>query len=420
MDFIDNLRWRGILCDVTPGAEQLLQSGDMVTGYIGFDPSADSLGVGNLAQVMVLRHFQEAGHRPLVLIGGATGRVGDPSGKKDQRRRLTADEVKHNAERIKSQLSKFLRADGDNAVMFVDNSDWFNDIKFVDFADEIGQHFTVKNMLSKESVKGRMDNGMSFTEFCYQLMQGFDFLALWRNGVKVQLGGSDQWGNMTAGVELIRKKEGGEAHAITTRLVTKTDGTKFGKSEAGNVWLDPVKTSPFKFFQFWLNLSDEDALKMIRVFSTRGRDTIIQLAEAHQEKPNARILQNALAEEVTAMVHSDEVLARVKEMSATLFNQAGGLSELLSADLIGAFDSDVTFVIPKSKLSDGIVALIGEHTAIQPSKGEARKVLLNNGITINDIKMSIDSDLPEPLCGNLFVIRRGKKNHFLVKVDDNG
>ena len=311
MGFVDELKWRNMLHDAMPGTEELLNKG-MVKGYIGFDPTADSLGVGNMVQIMTLLHFQRAGHKPIALVGGATGMVGDPSGKSAERNLQTPEQVEYNLNCQKKQLEKFLDFNcGANSAEIVNNYDWFKQFTFLDFIREAGKHITINYMLAKDSVKNRLENGMSFTEFTYQLIQGYDFFHLWKNeGVMLQMGGSDQWGNIVTGTELIRRKAGGEAYALTTPLIKKADGTKFGKSEGGNIWLDPKKTSPYKFYQFWLNVSDEDAEKFIKIFTFLDRPTIEALIEEHRQDPGRRVLQKRLAEEVTTFVHGKEALGK--------------------------------------------------------------------------------------------------------------
>jgi tyrosyl-tRNA synthetase len=420
MGFVDELRWRNMLHDIMPGTEDLLNK-EVVTGYIGFDPTADSLGIGNMVQVMTLLHFQRAGHKPMAVIGGATGRVGDPSGKTAERSLLSVEEIQHNLDCQKKQLEKFLDFNcGANSAEIVNNYDWFKNFTFLDFIREAGKHITINYMLAKDSVQNRLETGMSFTEFTYQLIQGYDFYWLWKNkNVKLQLGGSDQWGNIVTGTELIRRKEGGEAYALTTQLIKKADGTKFGKSEGGNIWLDPKKTSPYKFYQFWLNATDADAPNLIRIFSLKNREEIEALEKQHSEAPHLRLLQKALAEEVTARVHSPEALERAKETTEILF---GGSSfedfKRLSEEEIEDALGDLRYDVNKDFFSGeaDAVSLIGEQAAIFPSKGEARKSIQGNGVSINKQKWTLDKKITsnDLLYGKYLLVQKGKKNYYLI------
>ncbi len=424
MNFVEELRWRGMLHDIMPETEQLLNK-EMVKGYIGFDPTSDSLGIGNMVQVMTLLHFQKCGHKPIALVGGATGMVGDPSGKSAERNLLTEDELQYNLNGQRKQLEKFLDFNcGVHSAEIVNNYDWFKNFSFLDFIRDVGKHITVNYMMGKDSVQNRLENGMSFTEFSYQLVQGYDFYYLWKNhGVKLQLGGSDQWGNIVTGTELIRKKEGGEAYAITTQLIKKADGTKFGKTESGNVWLDAKKTSPYKFYQFWLNAADEDVKSWTRVFSMKGKEEIENLEMEQSANPHLRILQKTLAEEITARVHSAEDLQQAIKASEILFGKATkeNLLQLNDSQILDVFDGVPTFTLSKDKLSGGIniLDMLAQETTILPSKGEARKLVQANGIAINmekyaDINGTIQTD--QLIHGNYLVVRKGKKEYNLIRV----
>lgn len=421
-NFVEELKWRGMLKDIMPGTEELLTN-EVVTGYIGFDPTADSLGVGNLVQIMTLLHFQRCGHKPIALVGGATGMVGDPSGKSAERNLLDEATLQRNLNAQKKQLEKFLDFSGENGAMIVNNYDWFKNMSFLDFIRDVGKHISVNYMMAKDSVQNRLENGMSFTEFAYQLVQGYDFFYLWeKHGVKLQMGGSDQWGNITTGTELIRRKAGGEGFALTTPLIKKSDGTKFGKSEGGNVWLDAAKTSPYKFYQFWLNAADEDAVNYIRIFSLQEKEALEQLEAQHREAPHLRILQKALADELTARVHSPEALQKAKDTTDILFGSAGieELLKLSSSELEDAFDANVTFRISKSDFETAdVIALLAEKSAVFPSKGEARKMIQGNGVSINKVKIGADKKLAaaDLLFGNCLLVQKGKKNYYLLIIE---
>lgn len=422
-NFVEELRWRGMLHDIMPETEELLTS-EMVSGYIGFDPTADSLGVGNMVQIMTLVHFQRAGHKPIALVGGATGMVGDPSGKSAERNLLDLETLQHNLDCQKKQLEKFLDFDcGNNSAEIVNNYDWFKEFDFLGFIRDVGKHMSVNYMMAKDSVKKRLDTGMSFTEFSYQLIQGYDFYHLWKNnGVKLQMGGSDQWGNITTGTELIRRLGRGSAHALTTPLIKKADGTKFGKSEGGNVWLDPARTSPYAFYQFWLNASDADAENYIKIFSIKSREEIEALIAEHAEAPFKRALQKALAEEITVRVHSQADLDNALAASQILFGKAteDQLRSLDRATLESVFEGVPQFELAASDLEGGldIVEALAEHTAVFPSKGEARKMVQGNGVAINKTKVGVDKVLTKDdvVAGGLIIVQKGKKNYFLVKV----
>jgi tyrosyl-tRNA synthetase len=422
MNFVEELKWRGMLHDIMPETEKLLNT-EMVKGYIGFDPTSDSLGIGNMVQVMTLLHFQRCGHKPIALVGGATGMVGDPSGKSAERNLLSEEQLQFNLNGQKKQLEKFLDFDcGANSAELVNNYDWFKGFSFLEFIRDVGKYITVNYMMSKDSVKNRLENGMSFTEFSYQLVQGYDFYYLWKNqGVKLQLGGSDQWGNIVTGTELIRKKGEGEAYAITTQLIKKADGTKFGKTESGNIWLDANKTSPYKFYQFWLNASDADVKNWIRVFSMKGKEEIEALEQQQDEAPHLRILQKTLAEEITVRVHSREDYEQALKSSEILFGKATKeqLEQLTDAQLLDIFDGVPTFNIANDKLSSGVTILdiLAQETTILPSKGEAKKLVCANGIAVNlekfaDINGVLTSE--NLINGKYLVVKKGKKDFYLI------
>jgi tyrosyl-tRNA synthetase len=422
-NFVEELKWRGMLHDIMPDTEELLTQ-EMVSGYIGFDPTADSLGVGNMVQIMTLVHFQRAGHKPIALVGGATGMVGDPSGKSAERNLLDLATLNHNLESQKAQLAKFLNFDcGENSAEIVNNYDWFKEFDFLGFIRDVGKHMSVNYMMAKDSVKNRLETGMSFTEFSYQLIQGYDFYHLWKNnGVKLQMGGSDQWGNITTGTELIRRLGRGSAQALTTPLIKKADGTKFGKSEGGNVWLDPKRTTPYAFYQFWLNAADSDAENYIKIFSIESRETIEALIAEHAEAPHQRKLQKALAEEITVRVHSQEDLENAQAASEILFGKAteDQLRRLDNDTLMSVFEGVPQFELSAAALEGGldIVDALAEVTTIFPSKGEARKMVQGNGVAINKTKVTVDKQLTseDVVAGNLILVQKGKKNYYLVRV----
>jgi tyrosyl-tRNA synthetase len=422
-NFVEELKWRGMLYDIMPDTEELLTQ-EMVSGYIGFDPTADSLGVGNMVQIMTLVHFQRAGHKPIALVGGATGMVGDPSGKSAERNLLDLATLNHNLESQKAQLAKFLNFDcGENSAEIVNNYDWFKEFDFLGFIRDVGKHMSVNYMMAKDSVKNRLETGMSFTEFSYQLIQGYDFYHLWKNnGVKLQMGGSDQWGNITTGTELIRRLGRGSAHALTTPLIKKADGTKFGKSEGGNVWLDPKRTTPYAFYQFWLNAADSDAENYIKIFSIESRETIEALIAEHAEAPHQRKLQKALAEEITVRVHSQEDLENAQAASEILFGKAteDQLRRLDNDTLMSVFEGVPQHELSAAALEGGldIVDALAEVTTIFPSKGEARKMVQGNGVAINKTKVTVDKQLTseDVVAGNLILVQKGKKNYYLVRV----
>jgi len=413
-----------MLHDLMPGTEEKLLQGTC-KGYIGFDPTADSLGVGNLVQVMTLLHFQRSGHQPYALIGGATGMVGDPSGKSEERNLLDLDQLRHNQERQKAQLERFLDFTTlENPAVLVNNYDWFKEFSFLGFIRDVGKHLPVNYMMAKDSVKRRLETGMSFTEFSYQLIQGYDFYHLWKeHGMVLQMGGSDQWGNITTGTELIRRMAGGEAYALTTPLIKKADGSKFGKSESGNIWLDPARTSAYHFYQFWLNAADADAPGYLRIFSLKTRAEIEALEAEHQQAPHLRLLQKALAEEVTSRVHSAEATALAQKAAEILFGKAGKneLFHLDAATLHDALQGVETHPISKDLLASGpdAVALLAEHTAVFPSKSEARKMLQANGVSVNKEKIGPEKifGLDDLFADGVLLIQKGKKNYLLIKAE---
>lgn len=427
MNFIEELTWRGMIHTMMPGTDEQLNK-EMTTAYLGIDPTADSLHIGHLCGVMMLRHFQRCGHKPLALVGGATGMIGDPSGKSAERNLLDEKTLRHNQEAIKKQLAKFLDFDSDvpNRAELVNNYDWTKDVTFLDFAREIGKHITVNYMMAKDSVQKRLNgearDGLSFTEFTYQLLQGFDFLHLYQEkNCKLQLGGSDQWGNITTGSELIRRKTGGEAFALTCPLITKADGGKFGKTESGNVWLDARYTSPYKFYQFWLNVSDADAEKYLKIFTFLSKEEIEQLVREHEENPGARPLQKRLAKEVTTMVHSEKDYEAAVEASQILFSNNAGeaLKALDEQTLLDIFDGVPRFAISRAELEEGIpmLDLLAVKTQVFPSKGEARKMVQGGGVSLNKEKITDPAatiDASALLGGKYLHIQKGKKNHFLL------
>ena len=430
-NFVEALRWRGMIHDMTPGTEEQLTK-EMTTAYVGIDPTADSLHIGHLVGIMMLKHLQLAGHKPLALIGGATGMIGDPSGKSQERNLLDEATLRHNQECLKQQLAKFLdfETEESNKAELVNNYDWMKDFSFLEFIRDVGKHITVNYMMSKDSVKKRLSaesaSGMSFTEFTYQLVQGYDFLYLYQHKqCKLQMGGSDQWGNITTGTELIRRKMGAEnqAFALTCPLITKADGGKFGKTESGNIWLDPEKTTPYAFYQFWLNCSDEDAAKYVKIFTLMSRDEIDKLIEEHNQAPHLRVLQKALAREITIRVHSEEALKGAEEASQILFGKATteALRRLDEKTLLSVFDGVPTVTVSKEKVSEGrdITEFLAAETAIFASKGEARRMLKDNGLSVNKEKVNdtyqiSNSDL---LNGRYILIQKGKKNYYLVIVE---
>lgn len=428
MNFIEELSWRGMIHDMMPGTEELLAK-EMVSAYVGIDPTADSLHIGHLVGVMMLRHLQRAGHRPIALVGGATGMIGDPSGKSVERNLLDEAALRHNQECIKAQLAKFLdfESDAANRAELVNNYDWMKEFSFLDFIRDVGKHITVNYMMSKDSVKKRLTgearDGMSFTEFTYQLVQGYDFLYLNQHkNCKLQMGGSDQWGNITTGTELIRRKTGGEAYALTCPLITKADGGKFGKTESGNIWLSKAYTSPYKFYQFWLNVSDEDAEKYLKIFTFITKEEYAQLVAEHREAPHTRILQKRLAKDVTTMVHSEEDYNAAVEASQILFGNAtaDALAKLDEDTFLSVFEGVPQFEIEKSILDAGanVIELLATTTAVFPSKGEARKMIQGGGVSINKNKVdAVDATIGSDLLlnGKFLLVQKGKKNYFIIK-----
>lgn len=426
MNFIEELRWRGMVHDVMPGTDEMLAK-EMVSAYVGIDPTADSLHIGHLVGVMMLKHLQLAGHKPIVLLGGATGMIGDPSGKSEERNLLDEATLRFNQEGITRQIARLLDFDEskENSALAVNNYDWMKEFSFLHFIRDIGKHITVNYMMAKDSVKkrltGEVGDGMSFTEFTYQLVQGYDFLYLYQNyNCKLQMGGSDQWGNITTGTELIRRKASGEAFALTCPLITKADGSKFGKTESGNVWLDPTKTSPYKFYQFWLNTSDADAEKYIKIFTLLSKDEIDQMIASHAEAPHLRILQKALAKDLTIRIHSEEDYNTALEASEILFGKGTTetLRNLSEETLLSVFEGVPQFEISYNELTIGInlVDLLAEKTAVFASKGEARRMLKDGGILVNKQKMIDEITIANSalLNNKYLLVQKGKKNYYLL------
>ena len=430
MNFVEEMKWRGMLAQIMPGAEELLQK-EMVTAYLGTDPTADSLHIGHLCGIMMLKHLQNCGHKPIILVGGATGMIGDPSGKSQERNLLDSNTLYHNQECIKRQVAKFLdfETDRPNKAEMVNNYDWMKDFTFLDFAREVGKHITVNYMMAKDSVQKRLNgearDGLSFTEFTYQLLQGYDFLYLYQHyNCKMQLGGNDQWGNITTGTELIRRTLGNEneAFALTCPLITKSDGKKFGKTESGNVWWDPKRTTPYSFYQFWLNVSDEEAIKYIKIFTSLGREEIEALIAQHQEDPGQRILQKRLGKEVTIMVHGEEEYQNALDASMILFGKSTKehLLKLDEATLLSVFEGVPHFEVTKEQaISAKAVDLLAETTSCFPSKGEMRKMVKGGGVSINKEKLAdpektIEAD--DLIDGKYIIAQKGKKNYFLIIV----
>ena len=421
MDFIKELSWRGMIHDIMPGTEEQFKK-EMTSAYIGFDPTADSLHIGSLVQIMTLVHLQRCGHKPFALVGGATGMVGDPSGKSKERNLLDEKTLNHNLQSVKAQLEKFLDfKNGKNAAVIVNNFDWFKEITFLDFIRNVGKHMSINYMMAKDSVKSRLESGISFTEFSYQIVQAYDFYWLWKNkNCKVQLGGSDQWGNIVSGTELIRRKEEGKAFAVTTPLIKKADGGKFGKTESGNVWLDKAKTSAYKFYQFWLNSSDEDALSYIKVFTLLSEEEIESIISKHEKEPHLRLLQKTIAEEVTIRVHSQEDLNMAIKASNILFGHST-YDDLQSIDentFLSVFEGVPKFEIKKENLALGILDIVAEKTQIFSSKGEARRMINSNAVSINKEKITENFQLSDNklLNGKYILLQKGKKHYFLISV----
>ena len=427
MNFVEELKWRGMVHTMMPGTEELLEK-EMVTAYVGIDPTADSLHIGHLVSVMILKHFQRCGHKPLALVGGATGMIGDPSGKSAERNLLDEETLRHNQECIKKQLSKFLdfESDAPNKAEMVNNYDWMKDFTFLDFARTVGKHITVNYMMAKDSVQKRLNgearDGLSFTEFTYQLLQGYDFLHLYETkNCKLQMGGSDQWGNITTGAELIRRTNGGEVFALTCPLITKADGGKFGKTESGNIWLDPRYTSPYKFYQFWLNVSDEDAERYIKIFTMLSKEEIEALVAEQKAAPHLRLLQKRLAKEVTIMVHSEADYNAAVEASGILFGNATSeaLKKLDEDTLLSVFEGVPQFEVSKADIEAGIKAidLFTEKAAVFPSKGEMRKLVQGGGVSLNKEKLTAPDQTitaADLLDGKYLLVQRGKKNYYLL------
>ena len=428
-NFVEELKWRGMLAQIMPGTEELLQK-EMVTAYLGTDPTADSLHIGHLCGIMMLRHLQRCGHKPIILVGGATGMIGDPSGKSQERNLLDTETLYHNQECIKAQVSKFLdfNAQGGNAAEMVNNYDWMKDFTFLDFAREVGKHITVNYMMAKDSVQQRLNgtarDGLSFTEFTYQLLQGYDFLHLYRTkGCKLQLGGNDQWGNMTTGTELIRRTLGNdaEAFALTCPLITKSDGKKFGKTESGNIWLDRKRTTPYRFYQFWLNVSDDDAERYIKIFTSLEKEVIDALIEEHRQDPGRRVLQKRLAEEVTVLVHSKEDLDMAIEASNILFGKAtkDALEKLDEETFLDVFDGVPHYEFSKDQLGKSAIELFTQAVPVFPSKGDMRKMVQGGGVSLNKEKLTDQNRLilaEDLIDGKYLLVQKGKKNYYLLIV----
>jgi len=421
MNFVEELKWRGMIHDIMPGTEEQFEK-EITSAYIGFDPTSDSLHIGSLVQIMILVHLQKAGHKPVVLMGGATGMVGDPSGKSKERNLLDEKILNNNLLLVQKQLENFLDFDcGENSAEIVNNYDWIKEFSFLDFIRDVGKHISINYMLAKDSVKSRLDTGMSFTEFSYQLVQGYDFYWLWKNkNCKVQLGGSDQWGNIVTGTELIRRKGEEQVFAVTTPLIKKTDGGKFGKTEKGNIWLDKTKTSPYKFYQFWLNSSDEDAKQYIKIFTLKSQEEIVKLTSEHEETPHLRILQKAIADEVTLRVHNKEDLETVTKASSILFGKSttDDLKALDENTFLAVFEGVPQFEMSNADLSSGILNVLAEKTKVFTSKGEARRMIQSNAVSINKERITEDFQLLENnlLNGKYILAQKGKKNYFLIIV----
>lgn len=428
MNFIEELTWRGMIHDITPGTEEQLQT-EMTSAYVGIDPTADSLHIGHLVSVMMLKHFQIAGHKPIALVGGATGMIGDPSGKSAERNLLDEQTLRHNEACLKKQLAKFLdfESDAANAAELVNNYDWMKNFSFLDFIRDIGKHITVNYMMAKDSVKKRLSEeakmGLSFTEFSYQLVQGADFLHLYREmNCKLQMGGSDQWGNILTGTELIRRKESGEAYALTCPLITKADGGKFGKTESGNVWLDPNLTTPYKFYQFWLNVSDADAEKYIKIFTLLSKEEVAALVKEQDAAPHLRPLQKHLAKEVTCMVHDEDEYSKAVEASQILFGNATteSLTRLDQKTFLSVFEGVPTYEIDREKLAAGVpvVELLATETAAFPSKSELRRTIKGNGLSLNKAKLTDQEYLvteTDLINGSYLLVQKGKKNYYIIE-----
>lgn len=430
MSLVDELRWRGMIHDIMPGTEELLEK-EQVTAYVGIDPTADSLHIGHLVGVMMLKRLQHAGHRPIALVGGATGMIGDPSGKSQERNLLDETTLRQNQESLKKQISKFLdfETGAPNRALMVNNYDWMKDYTFLAFIRDIGKHITVNYMMAKDSVKKRLGadskSGMSFTEFTYQLVQGYDFQVLYReHHCKLQMGGSDQWGNIVTGTELIRRIEKGEAYALTWPLITKSDGGKFGKTEEGNVWLDPERTSPYKFYQFWLNVSDEDAEKYLKIFTMLGREAIQQLVSEHTEAPHKRVMQKKLAEEITVLIHSREEYDMAVEASDILFGRGTreSLKKIREELFLSVFEGVPQYEVPTSRMDKDVLELLAVDTGVFASKGEARRMIAGGGVSINKQKLSDPGQriTEKDFINNRYLlVQKGKKNYYLIRVRES-
>jgi tyrosyl-tRNA synthetase len=426
-NFVKELEWRGMIHDIMPGTEEMLQK-EMVSAYVGIDPTADSLHIGHLVGVMMLKHLQHAGHRPIALVGGATGMIGDPSGRSQERNLLDEPTLRRNQEALKKQIARFLdfESEAPNRAMMVNNYDWMRDYSFLGFIRDIGKHITVNYMMAKDSVKKRLGadskSGMSFTEFTYQLVQGYDFLVLHRDlHCKLQMGGSDQWGNIVTGTELIRRIDGGEAFALTCPLITKSDGGKFGKTEEGNIWLDPNRTSPYKFYQFWLNVADDDAEKYLKIFTMLGQEEIGAIAKEHQAAPHLRIMQKKLAEELTVMVHSREEYEMAVEASGILFGKGTteSLGKIREDMFLAVFEGVPQFEIAPSDMERELLELLAQDTGVFPSRGEARRMVTGGGLSVNKQKISDPNHritTGDYINGKYLLVQKGKKNYYLIRV----
>ncbi len=426
-NFVEELRWRGMIHDIMPGTEDALKKGPM-SAYVGIDPTGDSLHIGHLVSIMILKHFQACGNKPYALVGGATGMIGDPSMKSQERNLLDSETLEHNVKCIKAQLSKFLdfESEAPNKAELVNNYDWMKDYSFIDFTRDIGKMITVNYMMAKDSVKKRLSTesreGMSFTEFTYQLLQGYDFVYLYQNyGVKLQLGGADQWGNITTGTEMIRRRNGGEAYALTCPLITKADGGKFGKTEKGNIWLDPDRTSPYQFYQFWLNVSDDDAEKYIKIFTLLDRETIESAIAEHRTDPGRRSLQKLLAKEVTIMVHGEKEYDNAVSASQMLFGKSTSedLRKLDEKTFLAVFDGVPTFDVDRNRLPEGILDFLAADTAVFPSKGEARKMIQGNGFSLNKDKITdpaYEVGEKDIIDGKYVLVQKGKKDYYIINI----
>lgn len=422
MNFVEELNWRGMVHDMMPGTREEFNK-DIVTAYIGFDPTSDSLHIGSLVQIMTLVHLQRSGHKPIILIGGATGMVGDPSGKSKERNLLEEETLNYNVTAIQKQLERFLDFDcGKNSAEIVNNYDWFKDYRFLDFLRDIGKHISVNYMMSKDSVKSRLETGISFTEFSYQLVQGYDFYWLWENkNCTVQLGGSDQWGNIVTGTEIIRRSKAGKAFAITTPLIEKSDGGKFGKTEEGNVWLDKTKTSAYKFYQFWINSSDEDSKRYIKIFTLKTESEIDEIIKEHEKNPHLRILQKSIAEEITVRVHGKDALQMAIKSSSILFGKSTteDLRSLDEETFLSIFEGVPQFKIRSSELNRDVIDLLSDKAKVFASKGEARRMISSNAISINKEKVTEGFKLSQELLLNkrYLLVQKGKKNYFILIVE---